>query len=217
MENWKEIGVKRYNRINVIGCSGSGKTTFSRQLSVLLGIPYVELDGVFWEPNWTTPEDEVFYPRLKKALEPDFWVLDGNYSRTVPIKWEKVQAVIWLDYSFARTIFRSVKRATTRAITKEELWPGTGNRESFRKGFFSKDSIILWAIKNHAKIRRRYEALDVNGAYQHIDFIRIASPQEAEAYLRALAGSVVKDSERTPTGSATHIENEEQIGAAADH
>lgn len=185
--------MKRYDRINVIGCSASGKSTFGRRLATLLSIPYVELDAVFWEPNWKTPDDEVFYPRLEKALEPDAWVLDGNYSRTVPIKWKRVQAVIWLDYSFPRTVFRSVKRATTRAITKEELWPGTGNRETFRKGFLSKDSIILWAIKNHSKIRRKYEALDVDGEYEHIDFIRLTSPQETEAYLKAIEDSVVKD------------------------
>ena len=195
MKNWRDMGVKRYDRINVIGCSGSGKTTFSRRLAVLLGIPYVELDAVFWEPNWTIPANDVFYPRLERALEPDAWVLDGNYSRTVSIKWKRVQAVIWLDYSFARTVFRSVKRATTRAITKEELWPGTGNRESFRKGFLSRDSIILWAIKNHSKIRQRYEALDVEGEYQHIDFIRMKSPREAEAYLKALGVAIVKNGE----------------------
>ncbi|MEE8357150.1 MAG: shikimate kinase [Anaerolineales bacterium] len=116
-------------RINVIGTSGSGKTTFGKKLAEILSIPFLEMDAIFWGPEWSSPEDQVLFPRLSKALEGENWVLDGNYSRTLAIKWELVQAVIWLDFSFARTLYQAVVRAIPRLFSQEELWPEleTGN------------------------------------------------------------------------------------------
>lgn len=39
-------------RINVVGTSGSGKSTFGRQLSQQICAPYIEMDALFWQPNW---------------------------------------------------------------------------------------------------------------------------------------------------------------------
>ena len=113
-------------------------------------------------------------------------MLDGNYTRTIPIKWERVDMVIWLDYSFPRTFYRSVKRALRRSFTKEELWEGTGNRESLRRSFFSKDSIILWSVKNFRAVRRKYEVLLGDKKYSHIKFVRLRNPSEADSFLATI-------------------------------
>lgn len=71
-------------RIHVIGNSGTGKSTLSRQLSKLLNIPYVPLDEVFWNPNWSAPSNEEFQSRVDVLLDQHRdtgWVIDGNYSR----------------------------------------------------------------------------------------------------------------------------------------
>lgn len=173
-------------RINVVGSSGSGKSTFSRQLAAILEIPHVEMDAVFWGAEWDWPSDEKFFAKLEKELEPEHWVLDGNYTRTIPIKWRKVQTVIWLDYSFLRTFIQSLKRAVVRAWTQEELWSGTGNRESFKKSFFSKDSIILWSVSNYGKVRKKYDSMIKDEKWSHIDFIRLESPEESTQYLQSI-------------------------------
>jgi adenylate kinase family enzyme len=82
------------SRINIIGTSGSGKSSFAKKLSQITGFPYVEMDKVFWGPNWKWPSDEEFFSKLKVALAGEKWILDGNYTRTIPIKWEKVDLVI---------------------------------------------------------------------------------------------------------------------------
>lgn len=171
-------------KINVIGTSGSGKTTFSRRLANTLEYPYIEMDKLFWGPNWYWPTDEEFFQKIRVALEAESWVLDGNYNRTLEIKWRNVDTVIWLDYSFSRTLFQAVKRALTRSLTKEEIWEGTGNRESFKKSFMSKDSIILWTIKTHSNVRQRYLDCMTDPKYAHIQFFRIKNPSEAEKFLR---------------------------------
>lgn len=174
------------SRVNVIGTSGSGKTVFSRRLSDILNYRHIEMDKVFWGPNWYWPSDEEFFGNLKKALSGDKWVLDGNYTRTIPVKWEKIDAVIWLDFSFPRTLYQALKRAIRRSITREELWEGTGNRESFKKSFFSKDSIILWTITTHGKVRKKYESYMKDPKFSHIKFIRLKNHNEADNFLKGI-------------------------------
>ena len=172
-------------KINVIGTSGSGKTTFGRVLAQNLEIPFIEMDALFWEPDWGSPIDEEFFPRLTNALKGESWVLDGNYSRTLAIKWNEVDIVIWLDYSFIRTVFQAIQRAISRIISQEELWPGTGNWETFRK-LFSKDSIVLWTISTYARKRKRISEYMKFDEYSDIKFIQLKSPSESDHFLNRI-------------------------------
>ena len=174
--------MKQDLKVNVVGTSSSGKTTFCKKLSSILSIPLIEMDALFWGPNWYMPTAEEFFPKLRLALKRSSWILDGNYTRTIPIKWKSVTTIIWLDFSFPRTLYQAVIRAIKRIITREEIWPNTGNRESL-KSLFSEDSIVLWAIKTHRKFRPSYEALIEAGDYSNIQFIRLRSPKEVELFL----------------------------------
>jgi len=172
-------------RINVIGTSGSGKTTFGRELASALQIPFIELDAIFWEPDWSEPDDSELFPKLSAALAGDHWVLDGNYTRTLDIKWERVETVIWLDFSFPRTVTQAVKRAVTRIISQEEIWPDTGNRESLKK-LFSRDSIVLWTIQAYSRNKKKYPRYIASEQYRSIIFHRIRSPKQAREFIRSV-------------------------------
>jgi len=169
-------------KINVVGTSSSGKTTLSKKLSDILSISHIEMDALFWGPNWEHSSFEEFCVKLRSALKGESWILDGNYTRTTPIKWERVTIVIWLDFSFIRSLLQALKRAVKRLISREELWPGTGNIENLRS-FFSKDSIVLYTIKSHRRVRRKYEAYFESDYYPNIQFIRLRSPKEVESFL----------------------------------
>lgn len=178
--------IAEHTQMNVVGTSGSGKTTVSQSLSRILQIEHIEMDSIFWGANWSWPSDDDFFAHLQQALAQDAWVLDGNYTRTIPIKWKHVEVVIWLDYSFLRTMQHAITRAMTRSMTQEELWEGTGNRESFRRSFFSTDSILLWTMKTHSTVRQKYERLMHDAHYSDIRFIRFRSPQATHQALSSL-------------------------------
>ena len=93
--------------------------------------------------------------KLEKALEPATWVLDGNYDRTKAIKWPRATMVIWLDLPYWQVLWQVFTRTMKRSLTQETLW--SGNQESLRKAFLSRDSILLWSISNLGNIRQRYE------------------------------------------------------------
>ena len=170
-------------KINVVGTSGSGKSALARKLAETLSIEYIEMDALFWGRNWQLPSDEEFFLHLRKAIKGEKWVLDGNYTRTIPIKWRSVDTVIWIDFSFIRTLTQSVKRAVIRIILKKEIWPDTGNTESFKMTFLSRDSILLWMIKTFRKNRSKYEEMMQGDRFGHIRFIRLKSPGACSRFL----------------------------------
>lgn len=173
-------------KINIVGTSGSGKSTFARELAAKLAYPCIEMDALFWGPNWYESTDEEFFKKLTRALQAESWVLDGNYTRTTSIKWAEVDTVIWIDFSFARTLFQAIRRALSRIISQQELWPGTGNRESLAR-LFSRDSIVWWTIKTYHSKQKRYLQAMKNPEFSHIRFIRLRSPHACKEFIRKIS------------------------------
>ena len=174
-------------KVNVIGTSGSGKSTLAKRIAAELDIPYIEMDRLYWCPDWQGTPDAILLEKLETTLKASAeWVLDGNYNRTRPVKWRDVDWVVWVDYGFARTLYQAVTRAFTRAWHKQELWPGTGHCESFRRSFLSRESIIIWTIKTWRSNRARYARDMVDPQYAHIHFVRITRRSEVENLISSL-------------------------------
>lgn len=171
-------------RINVVGTTGSGKTTVARSIAERLDIPHIEMDALFWRPNWGETPDSKFLPLVDAATDAPAWVLDGNYSRTRSIVWPKADTIVWLDYSsvcvFAQLLRRTIRRATTR----EPMWDGCV--ESVRTSFFSKDSILLWFFKTYRKRRRSYPKVFARSEHAHLNVIRLRTRRETARWIASL-------------------------------
>ncbi len=85
-------------KIMVIGCPGSGKSTFSRALHEITNIPLFHLDMMYWNSDRTTVEKGVFRKRLSDAIQQDEWIIDGNYGSTIELRLQACDTVIFLDY-----------------------------------------------------------------------------------------------------------------------
>ena len=85
-------------RVKVIGCPGSGKSTFARALHDKTGIPLYHLDMMYWNADKTTVEKSVFLERLSAVLEKNEWIIDGNYSSTMELRMAACDTVIFLDF-----------------------------------------------------------------------------------------------------------------------
>ncbi len=172
--------------INVVGTSGSGKSTLARRLAHRLELPGSSSIACTGGRTGRARRMRHFFAAIAAATATPGWVLDGNYNRSRSVKWRAVDLVIWVDYGFWRTLRQAVWRAASRAWRHQELWPGTGNCESFRRSFCSRESIILWTLKTWRQHRRRYLADMQDPQYRHIRFVRVRNPRQAEALLREL-------------------------------
>jgi len=171
-------------RIQVVGTSGSGKTTVARAIAARLDLPCIELDALFWKRDWGETPNEEFLPKVEEATRGDGWVLDGNYSRIGPVVWPRVETVVWLDYPFPRVFGQLLGRTIRRAATREPMWGGCV--ESWRKSFFSRDSILVWCLQTYGRRRRTYSALFARPELRHIRVVRLRSPRATADLLRSI-------------------------------
>lgn len=175
-------------RVVIVGCSGSGKTTLAQQLAELLGAPRIELDALYWLPNWVPRPTDEFRALVAEAVSQEQWVTDGNYSAVRDLVWTRATAVIWLNYTFPTVFGRVLRRTLRRTLTHEELY--MGNRESLRRSFLSRDSILWWVITTFRRRRRQFRVLfdqPATVSYLRAEFRR---PSEARRFLAALGAAV---------------------------
>jgi adenylate kinase family enzyme len=175
-------------RLLVLGSTGSGKSTFARDLARRIGAPHIELDALNWDPGWinlSVADPEKLKARVREALSPDAWTCDGNYSVVRPIVLGRATHVVWLDYSRPLIMSRVLRRSVVRAIRGDELWAGTGNREDFRR-WFDKEHPIRWAWATYNHRRQALEGLFVHESTANLQKHRIRHPREAAPLLQRL-------------------------------
>src|SRR5262245_57760018 len=175
-------------RVCVKGTSGAGKSTFAAELAQRLDLPCIELDALFWEPNWTEPNIEAFRARVSEAIAaaPDGWVIDGNYdSKLGDTVVGAADIIIWLDLPLHIKVRRVWSRTIYRIRNQVELW--NGNRETWRDAFLSRESLLLWMVKTHFRHRRDWpEKFDSDPRV-----VRLRSDAEASAWLNEHASADV--------------------------
>jgi adenylate kinase family enzyme len=129
-----------------------GKSTLARAIAADLGLPFIELDAIYWLPNWGERTTEDFREQVQKAIDehPAGWVIDGNYGG--PLEGQvarQAETVIYVNMPwrvlFWRTFWRSIARAYDKRIICGD------NTESWRKTFFSSDSLLWYLIRNRSR------------------------------------------------------------------
>ena len=143
-------------RIAVYGPTGSGKTSLGAEVARRLGLPHLDLDVVHWRPGWRENPREQFRADVAEWLDarPGGWVCTGNYASIVgDLVMARADTVVWLRLPFPIVFWRLFLRTLHRSFTWELMW-GT-NRETFRKGFMSRDSILLWCV-THWRAHHRH-------------------------------------------------------------
>lgn len=170
-------------RVVVFGTTGSGKSWLAERLAARTGLRVIELDALFWGRNWQPAPDELFRYRVECETRDDNWIVVGNYGQVRDLIWRHADTLVWLDLPLPLVMSRLVRRTLKRAATKQELW-GTGNRESFRNAFLSRQSILLWALKTHAKNRRRFTE-DCESYRQGRRVIRLQNRRDIERFAQS--------------------------------
>jgi adenylate kinase family enzyme len=145
----------------------------------------VELDALNWAPSWTMVPLDVFRERVARTVEGEGWVIDGNYSGrgARELVWPRADTVIWLDPPLGVIFARLLARALRRVRSHEEIWPGTGIRETYRNQFLSRDSLFWWALKTYRRRRRELPLVLARPEHAHLSVHRFRRPAEAASWL----------------------------------
>lgn len=99
-----------YKRLLILGCGGSGKSTYSRKLAEATGLDLVHLDSRYWKPGWNhTPLPE-WEEAVRDMISKDSWIIDGSYYGTLDMRLQRADAVIFFDLPRLVCIWRVFKR-----------------------------------------------------------------------------------------------------------
>lgn len=171
MEENKSIA----NRIMVIGCPGAGKSTLSAQIAQIRNIPLVHLDSIQWIDDNTTAPQATFDAKLKEEIQKKEWIMDGNYARTLALRMECADMVIWLDFPRSICCYRILKRYVKNKRKKNPH----GNPDRLDFSFLR----FVWNYKkeNDSQIK----SLKIKYQEQ-LHFIHIHSGQELKEFMKKI-------------------------------
>lgn len=112
-------------RTLILGSSGSGKSTFARQLGQLLQVQVIHLDSFFWQPNWVATPEQEWQQKLQRLLRTDSWVMDGNYTDSLDLRLSFADTAVFLDLNRFICLARCFKRLLQNwGRNREELVAG---------------------------------------------------------------------------------------------
>jgi adenylate kinase family enzyme len=100
-------------RVLVIGSAGAGKSTLAQSLAGILDLPVIHLDALFWKPGWNQTPAEEWDSCLAELVKREEWIIDGNYGRTLDIRIQACDTIIFLDIPRLLCLGRVLKRSIT--------------------------------------------------------------------------------------------------------
>ena len=165
-------------RIMIIGNSGAGKSTLARKLADRLNLELIHLDEEFWQPGWIeTPKPE-WNQKVAQLVQKESWVIDGNYTSSIPIRLERADTVILLDRSRWICLWNVFKRTLYYwRRTRPDLKPGCPERFDwpFLKYVYHYNKNYLPRVQKSLANRKKETAL-----------IRLCSRREIDVFLKDL-------------------------------
>lgn len=165
-------------RLMVIGCSCSGKSTFSRRLAEITGLPLTHLDRLFWKSGWIEENRDIFRTKQKNIVMQDSWIIDGNYKGTMEMRLERAQIVYRFRIGTLACLQGYAKRLIQGKLKVERTDITDGCEERLDWDFLK---FIAGFSRNQEK-----QTDEILKKYPDVKVITFRSRKQAERYLDKL-------------------------------
>ena len=184
------------DRISVVGVSSTGKSTLAHQLATLISGDFVELDALFWLPEWHESTTEDFRAKVTAALDAaPRWAVAGNYnSKGIPdIVLSRADTWIWLDLPLRTSFPRLLRRTYRRWRDNELLWDTNRENPWDHLKLWSNDSLPGYVLRNYRRTRRLQSRRFADPRWQHLTRHHFRSPSEVTQFLDQVEREIATD------------------------
>lgn len=111
-------------KIQIIGYSGSGKSTLAKLLAEHFNLPLLYLDHVQFYDDWKIRNNCEQQQIVKDFLDSNSsWVIDGNYSKIQPQRFQECDTIIFLNYNRIFCLVSCIQRYFQYKGTPRESCP----------------------------------------------------------------------------------------------
>lgn len=118
----------------ICGGSGSGKSTLARKVGEITGLPVIHIDPFYWAPGWVQRPSDQTTALITQAAMGETWVFEGNNSKTMQLRADRADLIIYIDMPrFVR--MRRVLWRTLRHYGRSRPDMGAGCPERFDPEF----------------------------------------------------------------------------------
>jgi adenylate kinase family enzyme len=97
-------------KVAIVGSSGAGKSTLAVNLGKKLNLPVIHLDAYYWQSGWQKTDAEEWLQIQENLIKQNCWIIDGNYGKTIGIRFAAADTIIWLDFNRYLCLWRICKR-----------------------------------------------------------------------------------------------------------
>ncbi|MEM6451771.1 MAG: adenylate kinase [Cyanobacteria bacterium P01_D01_bin.105] len=139
------------NKVAVFGNAGGGKSTLSKRLSDMTGLPWVPLDSLQFRPGGEAVPHAEFKAAHDELLKQDRWIVDGFGS--IDTLWNRLtvaDTLVYLDMPVLQHYWWVTKRFLVGAWVPPAGWP---ERSSIWKGTLTSYQTV-WLC--HTKLTPKY-------------------------------------------------------------
>ena len=167
-------------RIVVLGCAGSGKTTLARTLAVRLGARHIERDA------FGDDEAPGFATQVAAAIEAagSQWVFDGAPYNAELLVYPHADTVVALDYPRWVVQWRVLTRSVRLWLTHRGDGAHSSTSPPWR--WWAPDHPVGWAARRHTARHAEIAELFARPELAHAYRLRLTSPRQAAAWLVSL-------------------------------
>ncbi len=167
-------------RIAILGNTAGGKSTLARHLSKVRNIAHVEIDQLFWQPDWSTTPSAIYEQNHTNAINNEDWIIDGGGDLpSIRKRVDRANQLILIDLPLWIHFWHAAERQMAWANGTIEHPPGGGMEMPPTCRLFE----IIWQVDRDwmPVLRKMCDEQEASGK----SVVRLNSIEELDAYTRA--------------------------------
>ena len=104
-------------RVLILGRAASGKSCLARTLGELTGLPVIELDKVFWQPQLQALPPDKWASVQNRLIQNPCWIMDGDLGPydVIESRMRAADTIIFLDFPLLICAWRAMRRSRERS------------------------------------------------------------------------------------------------------
>ncbi len=161
----------------ILGNTAGGKSTLARRLAATRNLPHVEIDALYWQPDWSLAPAEDYQRAHAEAVAGARWIIDGGGDLpSIEARLDRATEIILIDLPLWVHYWRAAERQFAWATGTLDHPPAGGVDMPPTGRLFE----IIWTVDQEwmPRLRRLCDLHEAKGC----TVIRLTTPEAVDRF-----------------------------------